>query len=137
MFKLRHFNFEANSLYFLRHVHTIQFQGSGSWFRKLDASVQTVRFQGSPFVGAFHLSRRVSDGIRAVLFPSVFQNPCVRRSFLLCLHDLIFGTKQNSDRVKGPLRIATFNQKLEYPPFLSLYDVVEIDQHQRQSYWCL
>ena len=35
---------------FLRPVHQIRFEGSDSWFQKLDAGVQTVRFQGSVFV---------------------------------------------------------------------------------------
>ena len=38
-----------------------RFQGPISWFWKLDAGVQTVRFQSVVFVGAFHISRRVSD----------------------------------------------------------------------------
>ena len=50
----------------------VPFYGSGSWFRKLDADVQTVRFQGSVFVGTCHLLRRVLDKIEHVLFPSVF-----------------------------------------------------------------
>ena len=39
----------------------VRFQGSDSWFQKLDAGVQTVRFQRFVFVGGFYLSRRVSD----------------------------------------------------------------------------
>ena len=34
----------------LRPVHMIRFQGSDFWFQKLEAGVQTVRFQGSVFV---------------------------------------------------------------------------------------
>ena len=30
--------------------HLIWFEGSDSWFRKLEAGVHTVRFQGSVFV---------------------------------------------------------------------------------------
>ena len=55
----------------LRSVHTIRFQGSDSWSPKLYADFQSVRFQASVFVGAFHLSRRVSDD-NWVLFPSGF-----------------------------------------------------------------
>ena len=34
----------------LRSVHTIRFEGSHSWFRKLEVGVRMVRFQGSVFV---------------------------------------------------------------------------------------
>ena len=49
------------------------------------------------FVGAFHLSKRVSDENRA--FPSVFffkiTDPFDGRSFLMCSHDPFFGTNKN------------------------------------------
>ena len=66
---------------------------SDSWFRKLDAVVQTVHFQDSVFVGACYLSRRVSYA----LFPSAFKlkDPCVGSSFSLFSYDPIFGTNKN------------------------------------------
>ena len=50
------------------------------------------------FVGAFHLSRRVSDENRACSVCIRFfkiTDPCDGRSFLMCLHDLFFGTNKN------------------------------------------
>ena len=82
----------------LRFIHTIRFQASDSWFRKLDAGVQTIRFQGSVFVGAFHFSRRMSDENKACSISIRFfkiADLCVGRSFLLYSHDPIFGTNKN------------------------------------------
>ena len=54
------------------------------------------------FVGAFHLSRRVSDQKRACFFKLTISirffkltDPCVGRSFLMCSHDPIFETNEN------------------------------------------
>ena len=49
------------------------------------------------FVGAFHLSRRVSDENRACSIPSVFFKitNSFDRSFLMCSHDPFFGTNKN------------------------------------------
>ena len=50
------------------------------------------------FVGAFHLSRRVSDENRACSISIRFfkiTDPCVGRSFSVCSHDSIFGTNRN------------------------------------------
>ena len=50
------------------------------------------------FVGAFHLSRRVSDENRACSIPSVFfkiTDPFDGRSFLMCSHDPFIGTNKN------------------------------------------
>ena len=54
----------------------------------------------SKFVGAFHLSRRVSDENRAcsISIASVFfkiTDPFDGRSFLKCSHHLFFGTNKN------------------------------------------
>ena len=61
------------------------------------------------FVGAFHLSRRVSDENRACSISIRFfkvTDPCDGRSFLMCSHDLFFGTNESrilkTDRVNGP-----------------------------------
>ena len=58
------------------------------------------RSQGyhAKLVGAFHLSRRVSDENRACSVSIRFfklTDPCVVRSFSMCSHDLIFGTNKN------------------------------------------
>ena len=102
----------------LRPVHTIRFQESDSWSRKFDTCVPTVRFQGSvfvfdlvlvlqrekhhrdiiKFVGAFHLSRWVSDKKRiCYIFIRFFKitDPCVGRSFF-CVHiDAILAINKN------------------------------------------
>ena len=61
-------------------------------------------------VGAFHLSRRVSEENRACSFSIHFfkiTDPFDGRSFLMCSHDQFFGTNKirilKSDRVNGPL----------------------------------
>ena len=61
------------------------------------------------FVGAFHLSRRVSDENRACSISIRFfkiTDPFDGRSFLMCSHDPFFGTNKNrslkTDRVNGP-----------------------------------
>ena len=56
-----------------RPVHTIRFQGSNSWFRKLEAGVQMVRFQGSVF------AVRLSEFL-----------------FVVCSHNPIFRTNKES-----------------------------------------
>ena len=56
------------------------------------------------FVGAFHLSRRVSDENRACSISIRFfkiTDPCVRRSFSMCSNDPIFGTNKNRIRKNG------------------------------------
>ena len=50
------------------------------------------------FVGAFHLSRRVSDENKAYSISIRFikiTGLCVGRSFSMCSHDPIFGTNKN------------------------------------------
>ena len=50
------------------------------------------------FVGAFDLSRRVSDENRACSISICFfkiTDPCDGRSFLMCSHDPFFGTNKN------------------------------------------
>ena len=52
------------------------------------------------FIGAFHLSRRVSKRMKIehVLFPSFFfkiRDPFAGRSFLMCSYDPFFGTNKN------------------------------------------
>ena len=50
------------------------------------------------FVGAFHLSRRVSDEIRACSISIRFfkiEDPFDGRSFLMCSHDPFFETNNN------------------------------------------
>ena len=50
------------------------------------------------FVGAFHLSRRVSDEKRACFISIRFfkiTDPCDGRSFLMCSHDPFLGTNKN------------------------------------------
>ena len=50
------------------------------------------------FVGTFHLSRRVWDEDRACSISTCFYKVtdlCIERSFLLCSHNLIFGTNKN------------------------------------------
>ena len=50
------------------------------------------------FVGAFHLSRRVSDKNRACSISIRFlkiKDPFDGRSFLMCSHDPLFGTNKN------------------------------------------
>ena len=50
------------------------------------------------FVGAFHLSRRVSDENRACSISIRFfkiTDPFDGRSFLMCSHDTFFGTNKN------------------------------------------
>ena len=50
------------------------------------------------FVGAFHLSTRVSDETRACSISVRFfkiKDPFDRRSFLMCLHNPFFGTNKN------------------------------------------
>ena len=93
----------------LRPVHTIRFQGSDSWFRKLDSGVLTVRFQGSVFVCACHLSRRVSDENRACPVSIRFSKLRIRVSevHLYCVHTIRFSEPTKigslkSDRVSGP-----------------------------------
>ena len=56
----------------------IQFQGPDSWFQKLDAGVQTDRFQGSAFVH--------------VLFPSIFSELQIRvlEGHFYCVHRIRF-----------------------------------------------
>ena len=78
----------------LQCVHTIRFSEQRTF------KLAPKRSQGyhTKFVGGFHLSRRVSDKIEHVLFPSVFfklTDPCVGRSFSMCSHDPIFGTNKN------------------------------------------
>ena len=68
--------------------------------KNLQFVAKTSRGYHAKFVGAFHLSRRVSDENRAclVLFPSIFfklTDPCVGRSFSMCSHDPIFGANKN------------------------------------------
>ena len=56
------------------------------------------------FVGAFHLSRRVSDENRACpIFTRFFKitDPFDGRSFLMCSHDPFFGTNKNWILKKG------------------------------------
>ena len=61
------------------------------------------------FVGAFHLSRRVWDENRACSISIRFfkiTDPCAEKSFSVCSHDPIFGTKKigflRTDCVNGP-----------------------------------
>ena len=112
----------------LRPVHTIRFLVPKIGSRRSDGQISKFRFYGenvgrlfvvcshdpifrtskeSPkrsqgyhakFVGAFHLSRRVSDENRACSISiRFFQNyvSVCRRSFSMCSHDPIFGTNKN------------------------------------------
>ena len=61
------------------------------------------------FVGAFHISRRVSDENRACSISISFfkiTHPCDGRSFLMCSHDPFIETNKigslKTDRVNGP-----------------------------------
>ena len=94
------------------------FTRSDSWFRKLEAGVQTFRFQGSVFVVRMsegHLSRvhtiRFSELTKNLQFGAKtitgisccyiyirflkIMDPCVGKSFSMCLHDPILGTNKN------------------------------------------
>ena len=56
------------------------------------------------FVGAFHLSRRVSDENRASSISIRFfkiRDPFDGRSFLMCPHDPFFGTNKNRILING------------------------------------
>ena len=56
------------------------------------------------FVGAFHLSRRVSDENRACSISIRFfkiTDPCDGRSFLMCSHGPFFGTNKNHNLKNG------------------------------------
>ena len=65
------------------------------------------RTQGcdAKFVGAFHLSRRLSDENRAcsIAIRVFFKitDPCVGNSFSMCSHDRIFGTNKNRKLKNG------------------------------------
>ena len=95
------------------------------------------RSQGyhAKFVGAFHLSRRVSDENRACSTSIRFfkiTDPCVRRSFSMCSHDLIFGTNKNRILRNGscerglytwcPKKDATFLRKHETIAYVQLQE---------------
>ena len=69
-----------------------------SWQRMFDLAPKRTQGYHAKFVGAFHLSRRVSDENRACSISIRFfklTDPFVGRSFLLCSHDPIFGTNKN------------------------------------------
>ena len=88
----------------LRPFHTIRFEGSDSWFRKLDAGVQTdfkVLFLSASFI--FQEECRMK--IEHVLFPSVFPKLriCVSEGHSCCVHTIQFSEPIKSDRVNGPL----------------------------------
>ena len=74
----------------LQCVHTIRFSNKeSSIWRQNDHA---------KFVGAFHLSRRVSDENRACSISIRFfriKDPFDGRSFLMCSHDRSFGTNKN------------------------------------------
>ena len=69
-------------------VHTIRFSELTIWRQNDHAK----------FIGAFHLSRRVSDENRACSISIRFfkiKDPFDGRSFLMCSHDPFFGTNKN------------------------------------------
>ena len=72
------------------------------------------------FVGAFHLSRRVSDENRACSISIHFfkiKDPFDGRSFLLCSHDPFFGTNKNRILKNGSCERA-FGQKTSTVPII-------------------
>ena len=76
-------------------VHKIRFQ---NWQKNLQFGVKTITGISCKFVGAFHLSKRVSHENRACSIPSVFfrlTDSCVGRSFSMCWQDPIFETNKN------------------------------------------
>ena len=94
----------------LRCDHTTLFQGFDSWFRKLDRGIQTIRFQGSVSVGAFRLSKRVSDENRACSISIHFSKLLIRVSkghfYCVCTIRVFDPQKigsMKSDRVNRPL----------------------------------
>ena len=69
------------------------------------------------FVGAFHLSRRVSDETRACSISIRFfkiTDPFDGRSFLMCSHDPFFGTNKNRILKNGSCKRAFIIADYEY-----------------------
>ena len=68
------------------------------FFRTKESSIW-YQNDHAKFVGAFHLSRRVSDENRAcsisIRFFFKITDPFDGRSFLMCSHDPFFGTNKN------------------------------------------
>ena len=68
------------------------------FFRPNSESLIWLQNDHAKFVGAFHLSRRVSDENRACSISILFfkiKDPFDGRSFSMCSHDPFFGTNKN------------------------------------------